>query len=66
MADPLAPIFDSLTAAALVIPCELRGNWLLDLECDLTAAGKDGHLVAMKVGRALADLPWRREASRGR
>jgi hypothetical protein len=66
MADSRASAYDSLTAAALAVPCKLRGDWLLHLECDLTAVGKDGYLVAMTVGRALADLPWRREASRGR
>jgi hypothetical protein len=65
MADR-ASAYDSLFRAALAIPCELRGDWLLHLECDLTATGKDGYVVAMKLGKVLAELPWRREASRGR
>jgi hypothetical protein len=65
MAD-LASAYDSLTRSALAIPLERRGDWLLHLECDLTASGKDGHLVTMMVGLALAELPWRREAGHGR
>ena len=52
---------ERLTAYALLRPRTERGAWLLELECSLSQAGKDGFAVAMRVADKLIALAAHRE-----